>query len=250
MVSCSTGTDSDVGALGAAGDRGGVPAAACGRSAASRSSTGSGAPRSRARGAPSPAPSARRRPTGPRSRSRVTSAITAFCSASTRSGALPNDDGHRAVAGLRDGVAVVDVHAVGAAELLAQDVAQPHAHQRRRGAGAVHLQLVEPGVGEERHHRLAGRLLALHHLGPLHGRRELQLHVAELAAARPGRRQRRQPPLDHRHDVGLGERAGDEEREVGGVAEALAMDAAHHRQVEPLDRRRRQAARRCSGPRS
>ena len=71
--------------------------------------------------------------------------------------------GHRAVAGLRQRVVVRHADAVGAAQLLAQDVAQADAEQRRGGARAVHLELVELGVGEERHDRLAARLAALAH---------------------------------------------------------------------------------------
>ncbi len=94
------------------------------------------------------------------------------------------------------------------------------------------FELVEPGIGEERNHRLAARLLTFGHLFPHDRRRELQPHVAEVGRARPARRQRAKIGRKKRRHLVHLECADEEEREIGGVGETLLVELHHLARVE------------------
>jgi hypothetical protein len=66
---------------------------------------------------------------------------------------------------------------------------------------AMSLDLVELRVGEERHHRLAARLLSLVHSLVQDGRREVEVHVAHLRRGHALRRQRPEIRVEERRDA-------------------------------------------------
>ena len=187
---------------------------------------------------------------GPCAFRRSTSSNTAFVQLlDVLRGAAELDD-HRAVAGQREARVVADRHAVGAAQLFAQDLAQADARARcRRRAARCISNSSLPASAKNEMHRLARRLLALLHVSlvtTVDGNRTPMSRNAEVFLPVDGR------PPTHRSTSGVIsshlERADEEVGEVGGVAEARA-DRTRRIALELQARRlgRRHRARRCSG---